>query len=71
MGTDEISTTSVILSKRPISQKHRIRSHSPSARKSRAAEFCINRTLTATNRPSSKLPNLLSKANIYPSTPGK
>jgi len=71
MATDEISTTAVTLSKRPISQKHRIRSHSPSARKPLTTEFRINRTLTATNRPSSKLPNLLAKANIYPSTPGK
>ncbi len=71
MATDDVSTTSVPPTKRPISRKHRIHSHSPSAGKRRTDEFRINRTLTATNRSSFKLPNLLAKINIHSSTTGK
>lgn len=71
MATDDISTTAVTLAKRPVSDKHRIHSHSLSGRKSRIDGFHFNRTYTASNRSLSKLPNLLSKAGIYPSTAGR
>jgi hypothetical protein len=69
MASDDVSTTIAAVTKRPISRKHRILSHSQSTGQNLADNFRQNRTLTATQRPSSKLPNLLAKANIYPSTP--
>jgi hypothetical protein len=70
MSTDDVSTTAVTRTKRPISCKHRILSHRQSREKSRTDEFRSKRTMTAINRPSSKLPNLLAKGNICPSASG-
>jgi hypothetical protein len=71
MATDDISATAATLTKRPVSHKHRIHSHSQSVVKPRTDEFRMNRILTATNRPPSKLPNLLANASIYSSDSGK
>jgi hypothetical protein len=70
MSTDDIAAPSVTLNKRPLSHKHRIHSHSPSARKTRTDEFRLNRTMTAINRPPSKLPALPAKVSIYSSPSG-
>jgi hypothetical protein len=61
----------VTLSKRPISRKHRILSNSQLTRESLVDDSRISRTMTATNRSSSKFPNLLAKDSIYSSRPGK
>ena len=71
MASDNASITSVTLTKRSFSRKHRLHSHSQSREKSGTDEFRPNRTMTAINRPSSKLPNVSTNANTYPSTLGK
>jgi hypothetical protein len=70
MSTDDVAAPSVTSNKRPLSHKHRIHSHSPSARKTRTDEFRLKRTMTAINRPPSKLPALPAKVSIYSSESG-
>ena len=52
-------------------RKHRILSHRPSIGKGSAHEFQTSRTMTAANRPSSKLPNLVSNTQHQSVTAGK
>jgi hypothetical protein len=71
MSTNDVSVTALGLNKRPVSHKHQVHSHSPTTGKSRADEFRVNRTMTAMNRPLSKLPNGRVKTSFYSSTLGK
>ncbi len=71
MTTNDVSIIPIALNKRPLSDKQRIRSRSPSVNKSRSEEFRLNRTMTAINRPSSKLPNARIKTSLYSSVLGK
>ena len=63
MSTDNVSITAVALTKRSESRKHRVHSHKQSTRKSRIEQVHVNRTLTAINRPASKLPHVSMKPN--------
>lgn len=72
MSSEDIPTTTVTLAKRPASRKHRSLSNNQSSKDNLADNPRVNRTMTAaSNRSSSKLPNLLAKDNIYGSRPGK
>ena len=53
------------------SRKSRILSHRPSIGKSGAHDFQISRTMTATNRPTSKLPSVLSTPHHQSVTAGE
>ena len=71
MSADDISVTAIAMAKHSDSQKHRVHSHKQSARKSRIEQFQVNRTMTAYNRPSSKLPHVSTKATANAPTFGK
>jgi len=63
MTTNDIPT-------RPKSQNPRLNRRNQSSGRCQADEIRIKRTMTAAHRSSSKLPNVLAKANIYSSAPG-